>query len=373
MNTKTSMRPTLATVSRSALQHNLAVVKKYAPNSKTMAVIKANGYGHGLLNVAQALNMADGFAVLGLNEAVALREAGFEQTILLLEGVFAAQELPIVSALGISIVVHNFFQLEMLENSQLTAPINIHLKLNTGMNRLGFTPTDFIPALKRIVASDNVAGVTLMTHFATADEATGIASALRLFEQTTAPLLTDAHYPVSLANSATILRYPEAHADWVRAGIMIYGSSPVAGSSASHYGLKPVMQLTSEIISIQNLNAGDSVGYGMLFTASKPTRIGIVACGYADGYPRHAGQYPADGGVKPVPIAVCGKITRILGRVSMDMLFCDLTELPEADIGSPVQLWGDIVAADDVAEACGTVSYELFCAVSARVPLKLID
>lgn len=373
MNIKTNMRPILATISRSALQHNLTVVKKNAPNSKVMAVIKANGYGHGLLNVAHALKQADGFAVLGLNEAVALREAGFEQTILLLEGVFSAQELPIVSALSISIVVHNFLQVEMLENAQLTAPISIHLKLNTGMNRLGFTPEDFFLAQKRVAASENVAGITLMTHFATADEASGIATALQLFQQTTAPILREENYPVSLANSATILCHPEAHADWVRAGIMIYGSSPVAGVSASHYGLKPVMQLSSEIISVQNLKAGDSVGYGMLFTASKPTRIGIVACGYADGYPRHAGQYPAAAGVKAVPISVCGKVSRTLGRVSMDMLFCDLTDIPEADIGSPVQLWGDIVAADDVAEACGTISYELFCAVNARVPFKVVD
>ena len=373
MNIKKNMRPILATISRSALQHNLAVVKKNAPDSKVMAVVKANGYGHGLLNVTQALKLADGFAVLGLNEAVTLREAGFEQTILLLEGVFDAEELPIVSALGISIVVHHSSQVAMLENAQLKAPVSVYLKLNSGMNRLGFAPEDFVWAQKRVAASKNVAGITLMTHFATADEASGIAAALQLFQQTAAPILQNAHYPVSLANSATILCHPEAHGDWVRAGIMIYGSSPVAGIPASHYGLKPVMQLSSEIISVQTLKAGDGVGYGMLFTASKPTRIGIVACGYADGYPRHAGQYPAGAGVKTVPIAVCGKLTRTVGRVSMDMLFCDLTDIPEADVGSPVELWGDVVAADAVAEASGTISYELFCAVNARVPFKVID
>lgn len=367
------MRPILASISQSALQHNLAVVNKYAPNSKVMAVIKANGYGHGLLNVAHALNAADGFAVLSVNEAIELREAGFEQTILLLEGVFDAQELSTVAAFRVNVVVHSTAQIDMLERASLTKPIHIHLKVNTGMNRLGFAPKDFLAAFQRVSACKNVAGITLMTHFATADEDTGIASALQLFRQTTQTIVRDMNYPISLANSATILRYPEAHTDWVRSGIMLYGSSPVSGVSASHFGLKPVMSLTSKIISVQTLQAGESVGYGRLFTANKTKRVGIVACGYADGYPRHAGQYPAGDGVKSVPIAVCGKITKTLGRVSMDMLFCDLTDIPEADIGAPVEMWGNQVSVDAVAEASGTVSYELLCAVAPRVPIKVID
>lgn len=367
------MRPILASISQNALRHNLAMVNKCAPNSKVMAVIKANGYGHGLLNVAHALNSADGFAVLGLNEAIELREAGFKQVILLLEGVFDAQELSTVAALGVNVVVHSTPQIDMLERANLIKPIHIHLKVNTGMNRLGFTPKDFLAAFQRVNACKNVTGITLMTHFATADEDVGIASALQLFRQTTQAVMRDVNYPVSLANSAAILRYPEAHTDWVRSGIMLYGSSPVGGVPASHFGLKPVMNLTSEIISVQTLQVGDSVGYGRLFTASKTTRVGIVACGYADGYPRHAGQYPAGDTVKPVPIAVCGKMTKTLGRVSMDMLFCDLTDIPEANIGAPVEMWGNQVSVDTVAEASGTVSYELLCAVAPRVPIKVFD
>lgn len=367
------MRPTLVSISESALRHNLAVVKKHAPHSKVMAVIKANGYGHGLLNVARALNLADGFAVLSLSEAAALREAGFKQAILMLEGVFNTHELSTVAVLDVNVVVHNTAQIEMLELASLAKPIHIHLKLNTGMNRLGFKPEAFLAAFQRVSACKNVAGITLMTHFATADEDAGIAPALQLFRQTTQSIMDGSKYPVSLANSATILRYPEAHTDWVRSGIMLYGASPVGGVPAMQFGLKPVMKLTSEIISIQTLQAGESVGYGQLFTASKPTRVGIVACGYADGYPRHAGQYPQGDTVRPVPIAVCGKMTKTLGRVSMDMLFCDLTDITEADLRAPVELWGDQVPVDAVAEASGTVSYELLCALSPRVPVKVID
>lgn len=367
------MRPILASISEGALRHNLAVVKKHAPHSKVMAVIKANGYGHGLLNVARALSLADGFAVLNLNEAAALREAGFKQTVLLLEGVFNARELNTVAVLGVNVVVHNTAQIEMLEQANLTNPIHIHLKLNTGMNRLGFKPDAFLTAFQRVTACKNVAGITLMTHFATADEDAGIASALQLFKDTTQSVTDADKYPMSLANSATILRYPEAHTDWVRSGIMLYGASPVADVPALQFDLKPVMKLTSEIISIQTLQAGESVGYGQLFTASKLTRIGIVACGYADGYPRHAGQYPQGDTVRSVPIAVCGKMTKTVGRVSMDMLFCDVTDIPEADIGAPVELWGDQVPVDAVAEASGTVSYELLCALSPRVPIKVTD
>lgn len=358
---RSNMRPIQATISQSALQHNLAVVRKQAPHSKIMAVVKANGYGHGLINVAHGLNAADGFAVLGLNEAIDLRKAGFSQTILLLEGVFDAQELGIAASFGVDIVVHSVPQIEMLEHAQLAKPINIHLKMNTGMNRLGFTPSEYDAAFNRLKACENVNEITLMTHFATADDALGIAAPLALFQDAAKNL----NQPISLANSASILRYPQAHADWVRPGIMLYGASPVAGTLAPEFGLKPVMVLTSEIISIQILAAGDSVGYGNRFTASKPTRVGIVACGYADGYPRHAPN-----GTK---IAVNGEVTQTIGRVSMDMLFADLTDIPQAVIGSPVELWGCHVSVDAVAEASGTVGYELLCAVAPRVPMKVID
>ncbi len=373
------MRPILATISHAALRHNLAVVKKHAPNTKVMAVVKANGYGHGLIDVAQGLNAADGFAVLGLNEAIDLREAGFEQTILLLEGVFNAQELDVAASFSMDIVVHSVPQIEMLERAHLAKPAYVHLKINTGMNRLGFSPSDFLKVLSRLEACSNVATITLMTHFATADEDVGIASALQIFKNTTEGF----HYPVSLANSAAILRYPESYTGvanncWVRPGIMLYGASPVGSTPAAQFDLKPVMQLTSEIISVQTLKAGESVGYGNRFTATKTTRVGIVACGYADGYPRHAGQYAFNAeqttkNMHHTPIAVANKMTRTLGRVSMDMLFCDLTEIPEANIGAPVELWGTQVSVDAIAEAAGTVGYELLCAVAKRVPFKVLD
>jgi alanine racemase len=336
------MRPILATISQSALKHNLSIVKNHAPKSKVMAVVKANAYGHGLFNVTHALNEADGFAVLGLNEAIDLREAGFTQTILLLEGVFEIAELNIATSYLIDIVVHNLQQVEMLEQVNLIAPISVHLKMNSGMNRLGFTPEIFAEMFERLKACQNVAKITLMTHFATADEPTGIAAALARFKLAT-----------------------QSHAEWVRPGIILYGATPVAGETADFFGLKPVMQFSSQIIAIQMLEAGDSVGYGNRFTATKSTRVGIVACGYADGYPRHAPNGTS--------IAVNGKLTKTLGRVSMDMLFCDLTELPEVEVGAEVELWGKTVPVDDVAEASGTVGYELLCAVAARVPVKVVD
>ncbi len=361
------MRPILATISHRALRNNLVVVRKHAPNAKVMAVVKANGYGHGLLNVAQGLSEADGFAVLNLGEAIDLREVGFQQAILLLEGVFSATELAIASSFTLDVVVHSMVQIEMLEAAKLPKAINVHLKMNTGMNRLGFVPHQYFAALSRLQACKNVAQIVLMTHFATADEDVGIAKPLQTFQRATQGL----NQAKSLANSATILRHPEAHADWVRPGIMLYGASPVTGTPAANFGLQPVMSLTSEIISVQTIQAGESVGYGHRFTASKTTRVGIVACGYADGYPRHAGQYTLDNQKSGAPIAVNGKLTNTIGRVSMDMLFVDLTDIPEANIGASVELWGNIVPVDAVAEACGTVGYELLCAVAPRVPFKI--
>lgn len=362
------MRPITASISHSALRHNLSVVKQLAPRSKVMAVVKANGYGHGLLNVAHGLSAADGFAVLGINEALLLREAGFKQTILLLEGVFCAEELLAVAAHDIDIVVHSMPQLQMLLNASLSKPVCVHLKMNTGMNRLGFMPENYQGVFNALKSSRNVADITLMTHFATADKDPGIEAPLSLFHKTIAGL----QQPVSLANSAAILRYPSSHADWVRPGIMLYGASTVSGVAATDFGLKPVMQFSSEIIAVQTITAGESIGYGHRFTANKTTRVGVVACGYADGYPRHAGLM--DGRqIHGAPIAVCGKATTTLGRVSMDMLFCDLTGIPEADIGSPVELWGSQIPVDAVADASDTVGYELLCAVSPRVMIKVVD
>ncbi len=355
------MRPIQATISLSALAHNLSIVKRHAPTSKIMAVVKANGYGHGLLNVAAGLGAANGFAVLNLSEAIDLREAGYDQRILLLEGAFGLQELKIAGSYGVDITVHSMPQLEMLEKAKLMRPVGIYLKMNSGMNRLGFQPNVYQAAYQRAKSCKSVSGITLMTHFATADEDVGIAGALKTFQDATAGLAAKA----SLANSATILRYPQAHADWVRPGIMLYGATPVSGTPAADFDLNPVMQFTSEIIAVQEIRAGESVGYGNRFTATKPTRVGVVACGYADGYPRHAPN--------GTPIVVNGKRTHTIGRVSMDMLFADLTDIPEANIGAPVELWGKQVPVDAVAEASGTVGYELLCAVAPRVPMRVVD
>ncbi len=358
-----TQRPLKAVIHGRALRHNLGVAKAHAPTSKIMAVVKANAYGHGLLRVAEAISEVDGFAVLGLDEAIALREAGYDQTIMLLEGLFHADALKIASAYRLSLVVHNESQLQMFEadNNPGNNPVEVFMKVNSGMNRLGFAPNVFATALKRLESCTNVIGITLMTHFANADESIGISDQLALFNQLTA----GSRYPKSLSNSAAVCRYPEAHADWVRPGIMLYGSSPFADVTAASLNLRPAMTLSSEIIAIQPLKPGDSVGYGSLFHADKPTRVGVVACGYADGYPRHS--------LTDTPIAVNGHITRTLGRVSMDMLYVDITDIASANIGSAVELWGSQVAVDAVAQAAGTVGYELLCAVAPRVSVEYVD
>ncbi|MCB5189902.1 alanine racemase [Methylobacillus arboreus] len=356
------MRAIKAIVNLAALRHNLAVVRKLAPDTKVLAIVKADAYGHGLLRAASGLEDADGFGVLRLSEALALREAGYSQVLLLLEGVFSIDELHAVAEHGISIVVHNEQQLAMLETraGELARPVSVFLKMNSGMNRLGFKPGSYQSACRRLQDCPAVADIILMTHFATADDDQGIAEQLAVFNATTAEL----NNPVSLANSAAILRFPEAYRDWVRPGIMLYGASPVAGSSAASFGLTPAMRFTSEVIAVQTLEAGESLGYGARFTASQTTRIAVVACGYADGYPRHAPN--------GTPIAIDGQPTQTLGRVSMDMLFADITYLPNAKVGSAVELWGETVSVDAVAEAAGTVGYELLCAVAPRVPFKVI-
>ncbi|HSI95424.1 MAG TPA: alanine racemase [Methylophilaceae bacterium] len=351
-------RPILATIHTDALRHNLAVARRHAPQSKMMAVIKAHGYGHGLLRVASALQDADGFAVLNISEGIALREAGFGQTILLLEGLFDADELVIAAEHRLAAVVHSEHQLLMLEAAQGIPAIDIFLKVNTGMNRLGVPIGRFWSFYDRLRVCKSVGQMTLMTHFATADEEeVGIAGQFDLFDE----LTREISLPRTMANSAAILRYPQTHTDWVRSGIMLYGATPFADQSAADLGLQPAMTLSSEIIGIQTLQPGDSVGYGRRFIAERQTRIGVVACGYADGYPRHAPN--------GTPIAIAGKRTRTVGRVSMDMLYADLTDIPEADIGSPVELWGTQVPVDAVAEASGTVGYELLCALAPRVPV----
>lgn len=350
-------RPIHAHIDLAALAHNLRVARR-ATGARVLAVVKANAYGHGLLQAAQAMGEADGFALLDVRDAVALREAGFRQPILLLEGYFSRDELPLIVEYELSCVIHQQRQLDWLDACPRRNGLSLWVKINSGMNRLGFAPHEVPAVMERLQSHRAVREVTLMTHFAQADEAAGIAAQLDTFERVAAPY----RLPRSLANSAALLRYPAAHGDWVRPGIMLYGSSPFAEVSAATLGLRPVMTLASEIISVCELKAGDAVGYGATFRAERAMRIGTVACGYADGYPRHA---PTG-----TPILVDGQLTRTLGRVSMDMLAVDLSELPGVQIGSRVVLWGEGLPVDEVARAAGTISYELLCALAPRVPVS---
>ena len=350
-------RPISATISLGALRHNLAVARRHAPRSRVLAVIKADAYGHGALRAARALADADGFALLELDIAIKLREAGYRQRIVLLEGFFEARDLPLLAEHSLGIAVHSAEQLRMLKTLPPDSGLDILLKINTGMNRLGFSPAEFPAVLATLQSTPAVGQITLMTHFANADDARGVAWQMAELER----LNADLGLPRSLANSAAILRYPETHGDWVRPGIMLYGSSPFADKTAAECGLKPVMTLASEIIAIRQLGRGDTVGYGGMFTAGRDMRIGVVACGYADGYPRHAPN--------GTPVMVEGRPTTTVGRVSMDMLCVDLDAVPQAHVGSRVVLWGEGNPVEDVAHAAGTVGYELLCALAPRVPV----
>ncbi|MBI1887312.1 MAG: alanine racemase [Nitrosomonadales bacterium] len=350
-------RPIQAHINLSALENNLRMARRAAPSARIMAVIKADGYGHGLMRTAGALSAADGFALLNMQDAVQLREAGFRQTILLLEGAFNAEDLALAARYDLACVVHSAWQLAMLDAYPEREKLDVWLKVNSGMNRLGFAPQQAAQALEQLRRHRAVRDITLMTHFANADEPRGIAEPLALFNN----FATSYRVPRSLANSAALLRYPEAHGDWVRPGLMLYGASPFIDVSAQQLGLQPAMTLRSRIIAVQELRAGDEIGYGALFRAEHAMRVGIVACGYADGYPRHA--------LNGTPLLADGQMTQTLGRVSMDMLYADLSRLPQVDVGSAVTLWGEGLPVEEVARAAGTVSYELMCALTARVPV----
>jgi alanine racemase len=350
-------RPIKALISSAALRHNLGVVRRCAPGSRVFAVIKANAYGHGLVRAARALDSADGIALLEIDAAVRLRESGYARRIALLEGLFEATELELAARHDLTIAVHNAEQLRMLDHAPTNARLDVMLKINTGMNRLGFDPRDALGARDTLATHRAVGKLTLMTHFATADDARGVAWQMEAFDTVAA----GQPFERSVANSAAILRYPHTHADWVRPGIMLYGGTPFADTPAAELGLRPAMTLASEIISVQAVRPGGHIGYAGTYEATQPLRVGAVACGYADGYPRHA---PTG-----TPVLVDGIRTRTLGRVSMDMLTVDLTGIPDARVGTPVVLWGDGLPADEVAEAAGTVSYELMCALAPRVPV----
>jgi alanine racemase len=349
-------RPIQAHIDLSALKNNLRVAKRHS-GSRVMAVIKANAYGHGLMRVASALEEAEGIALLDVQDAIQLRDAGNRQTILLLEGFFTLEDLQLIAEYELATVIHSAYQLDMLDAYPRRNALQVWLKVNTGMNRLGFIPEEIPAAMERLKSHRAVRDVTLMTHFSHADEPAGVATQLACFSGLTAAYRS----PRSMANSAALLRYPTAHGEWVRPGIMLFGASPFAEVSAKEFGLQPVMTLSSEIISVRDIQSGEYIGYAGLFHADRSLRIGIVACGYADGYPRHA---PTG-----TPILVNGQRTRTLGRVSMDMLCVDLSNIKDAQTGSRVTLWGEGLPVEVVARAAGTISYELLCALAPRVPI----
>jgi len=354
-------RPIRATISAAALAHNLTVAQRHAEGAKVWAVIKANAYGHGVERAARALAAADGFAVLDFQEALRLRADGVTKPILMLEGFFKAADLELLTKHALTPVIHNPEQVEMLKRSPLAGEIDVYLKVNSGMNRLGFGVESLRPAYNAVRMHPRVRNVTFMTHFADADGTGGVKAQLEWFNELTKSFEV---HSCSLANSAALLRFPEARGDWVRPGIILYGCSPFVDRSAEQLGLKPAMTLSSEIIAIQQLQPSERVGYGFSYEAVGEMTLGIVACGYADGYPRHAST--------GTPVLVNGKRTRLVGRVSMDMISVDLSGLPGAYIGTPVTLWGEGLSADEVGAAAGTLSYELLCKLSPRVPVTEI-
>lgn len=357
-------RPAIAHIRLDAFRHNYRVAKQMH-GGKALAVIKANAYGHGAVRCAQAIaDEADGFAVACLEEALQLRQAGIKNPILLLEGFFETAELPEIVMNNLWIVIHAEWQVEILLAAKLQNPLHIWLKMDSGMHRLGLNNTAYQQAYMRLAGHVNVTKIVLMSHFANADnlKSSHTQTQMAVFQNAVQSLgvKKEGLSAISLANSAAILGWSQSYSNWSRPGIMLYGVDPLM---QTHVPLRAVMQLSSKIISIRTIHPSESIGYGSIFTADKETIVGVVACGYADGYPRAATGAPA---------AIDGTLTKLIGRVSMDMLFVDLTEVAGAKIGSHVELWGDKVLANEVAIAAGTIAYELFCNVK-RVEFRYSD
>jgi alanine racemase len=356
-------RPAVARIRLDAFRHNYRLAKKLH-GGRALAVIKANAYGHGAVQCALAIaDEADGYAVAAIEEALTLRAAGITAPILLLEGFFEAAELPEIVANNLWVVVHHLWQVEALVAAQLHKPLTIWLKMDSDMHRVGLEPDVYRLAYERLKTHPNVMQIVMMSHFARADELSSAYTARQMHTFRTAVAGIDA--PVSLSNSAGVLGWPGAYADWARPGIMLYGANPFAGQAGCiEASLRPVMQLESAVISMRTIPIGEAVGYGGIFVAERATRVGVVACGYADGYPRVA---PTG-----TPVAVDGKLARLIGRVSMDMLMVDLTDLPDSGLGSRVELWGDQVSVSEIAGRAGTIAYELLCNVK-RVRFDYTD
>ncbi|KPY14018.1 Alanine racemase [Pseudomonas savastanoi pv. phaseolicola] len=351
------MRPARALIDLQALRHNYQLAREHR-GGKALAVIKADAYGHGAVRVAQALEaQADGFAVACIEEALELRAAGIRAPVLLLEGFFEADELALIVEHNFWTVVHSTWQLEAIEQAQLAKPLTVWLKIDTGMHRVGLYPHEYQAAYQRLLVTGKVARIVLMSHFARADELNSGCSdeQFAVFESFRKGLAAE----ISLKNSPAVLGWPHIPSDWSRPGIMLYGATPFGQAHPLADRLQPVMTLESKIISVRELPAGEAVGYGATFVCDRPLRIGVVAMGYADGYPRHA---PTG-----TPVQIDGQPSRLLGRVSMDMLCVDLTGVPQAGLGSRVELWGKHVLASEVATRAETIPYEIFCNLR-RVP-----
>ncbi|KPW28660.1 Alanine racemase [Pseudomonas syringae pv. antirrhini] len=351
------MRPARALIDLQALRHNYRLARD-SSGGRALAVIKADAYGHGAVHVAQALEaQANGFAVACIEEALELRAAGIRAPILLLEGFFEADELALIVEHDLWTVVHAIWQLEAIEQAQPGKPLTVWLKLDTGMHRVGLHPSEYRAAYQRLLATGKVARVVLMSHFSCADELNSACSdqQVAVFEAARQGLVAE----TSLKNSPAVMGWPKIPSDWSRTGIMLYGATPFDQTQPLAERLQPVMTLESKVISVRELPAGEAVGYGATFVSERPLRIGVVAMGYADGYPRHA---PTG-----TPVLIDGQRSRLLGRVSMDMLCVDLTDVPQAGLGSRVELWGKAVLASEVATQAGTIPYQIFCNLR-RVP-----
>ncbi len=355
-------RPTCAVIDLKALSANLDFARKLAPNKKVMAIVKADAYGHGLARVAHALQSADAYGVACLEEASQLRKEGIDKAIVLLEGPFTADELPEIARLELEIVIHEPAQIDMLERARLKTPLRVWLKIDTGMHRLGFSPEAVAVAWGRITHCPNVAGsVRLMTHLADAharDDSTTEAQ-LACFQKAVKDLPGER----CIANSAGLMAWPHAHADWVRPGLMLYGVSPFSNGSGPEAGLAPVMTLSSKLIAVKKLQAGDAVGYGGAWHCPSDMPVGIVAAGYGDGYPRHAKVGTS--------VLVNEVAAPLIGQVSMDMLTVDLGKVPTAKVGDAVVLWGKGLPVEIVARQADTIPYELLCGVNKRI--RFID
>ena len=353
------MRPAVtATIDLAALRHNLARVRAAAPGCRVATALKANAYGHGLLRAAKALDTADAFAVARCDEALALRDAGITKPIVVLEGFLQPDEVELCRQHELQAAVHHDSQLRMLERAKPGRPLKLWLKIDSGMHRLGFPPEQVPTALKRLMACPNAApSLRLISHLARADDQQDpyTRQQLATFQTVTHGITAER----SLANSGGILGWPETHFDWVRPGIMLYGCTPFNHGSGAEVGLRPVMTLASRLIAVHQYAADEPIGYGGSWRCPRNSRIGVVAIGYGDGYPRHA---PSG-----TPVLIRGRRVPLAGRVSMDMITVDLTDLPEAEVGDSVILWGRDLPAEEIARHVNTITYELFCKVTPRV------